>query len=250
MLLFDSHAHLDNLDYPFKPSLKDVVAVSVDLASSRKSVGLQSNYPILTIHSFVGIHPWSISETYLADLQFLSNFVSNAGTKIAGIGEIGLDYYRNADNKSDQQACLDFQLLLASQQKLPVSLHCVKAFNDLYNLLRGVDVRGVVHSMPLMPVEAKRFYQLGVLLGLNPRILSTSCAKRHAFYSQLPLSAWVIESDFPNLSSSKLCIDPVLGMIALIKDLAIAYGISDEAVAQRIYNTTKQLVTRSIDECK
>lgn len=250
MLLFDSHAHLDIQDYPYKPSLTDVVAVSVDLASSRNNVDFQSNYPSLTIHSFVGIHPWFVSKGYQADLECLAKFINYTGTKIAGIGEIGLDYYRNADNKSDQQACLDFQLQLASQHRLPVSLHCVKAFNDLFNLVRGFDVRGVVHSMPLMPVEARRFYQLGFLLGLNPRILSTPCAKRHAFYSQLPLTAWVIESDFPNLSSSNLCIDPALGMIALIKDLAVAYGISDEAVAQQIYNTTKLLVTRSIDEFK
>ncbi|AEG30924.1 TatD family hydrolase [Thiomicrospira cyclica] len=250
MLLFDSHAHLDSQDYPYKPSLTDVVAVSVDLASSRSNVDIKSNYPSLTIHSFVGIHPWFISKGYQADLECLAEFVSYTGTKIAGIGEIGLDYYRNADNKLDQQTCLDFQLQLASLHRLPVSLHCVKAFNDLYNTLRGFDIKGVVHSMPLMPVEAKRFYQLGFLLGLNPRILQSSHDKRHAFYSQLPLTAWVIESDFPNLSSSNLCIDPVLGMIALIKDLAHAYGISDEAVAQQIYNTTKQFVTRNIDEFK
>ena len=247
MLLFDSHAHLDSPYYPSKCPLTDVLAVSVDLSTSRNNL-LFTQYPSLTIYPFVGIHPWFITDSYQSDLECLSDLIRDSGAKIKGIGEIGLDYYRNATNKLDQQACLDFQMQLASQHSLPVSLHCVKAFNDLYNLLRGFDLKGIVHSMPLMPVEAKRFYQLGFNLGLNPRILQTPRDKRYACYRQLPLTAWVIESDFPNLQSSRLCIDPVLGMLALIKDLALAYRISDEQVAQQIYNTSLQLVMRNVDE--
>ncbi|AHF00499.1 TatD family hydrolase [Thiomicrospira aerophila AL3] len=242
MLLFDSHAHLDSISYPKSVDISNVIAVAVDLKTSLYFSYYSSLNQHLKVYPFVGLHPWFIERNFESDLNSLRQLIIESGVSIYGIGEIGLDYSRNANNKIDQQACFEAQVAMAVEFSLPVSVHCVKAFNDLYSILRPSRVKGVIHSFPLRQHEAKRFVSLGLKLGLNPRILSSNLTKRHAFYQQFPLSVWVVESDFPNLNHHNVCNDPRLGMLALIKDLALAYRISDEEVAVQIYNTTQQLL--------
>lgn len=253
MFLFDSHAHIDTQSYPY-PHVFDakcfpVVAVATSLDNSKQLTKLYSKQNNPHLYPFIGIHPWFVSQECMADIHQFEGMITTIPS-ISGIGEIGLDFYHNAHNKQLQLDCFSLQLSLAKQYDLPVSIHCIKGFNEAYPLLRSHAVRGIIHSMPLRPVEAKRFAGLGLKLGLNPRILQTSVIKRHDFYRQLPLSSWVVESDFPNLNKANLCAVPWLGMIALIKDLALAYRINDEAVAEQIYNTTKRLVMRPMDESK
>jgi len=250
MFLFDSHAHIDTQGYPY-PHDSDgnyfpVLAVATSLVNSRQLTKLYSKQNNPHFYTFIGIHPWFVNQECMTDILELEGLIAEFPS-ISGIGEIGLDFNHNNHNKHNKQLqlnCFSLQLSLAKKYDLPVSIHCIKGFNEAYTLLRSHAVRGIIHSMPLRPVEAKRFADLGLKLGLNPRILQTSIIKRHDFYRQLPLSCWVVESDFPNLNIANLCAVPWLGMIALIKDLALAYRINDEAVAEQIYNTTRRLVMR------
>ena len=244
MLLFDSHAHLDSIAYPKSVDISNVIAVAVDLKTSLYFPSCSSLSRHLSVYPFVGLHPWFIERNFESDLTSLRQLIIESGDSIYGIGEIGLDYYHNSSNKIEQQACFEAQIAMAADFSLPVSVHCVKAFNDLYAMLRLSSVKGVIHSFPLKRQQAKLFVSFGLKLGLNPRILASNITERHAFYQQFPLSVWVVESDFPNLNRHNVCIDPRLGMLALIKDLALAYRISDEEVAVQIYNTTQQLLMR------
>src|SRR3990172_13328808 len=94
-MLIDTHAHLEMLeDIPQvierakDTGLERIVAVSSDLISSRKTVGIAEDYPI--VFAAVGVHPHeasSVDDEVLSQLEDLGNV-----QKVISIGETGLDY--------------------------------------------------------------------------------------------------------------------------------------------------------------
>lgn len=93
-----------------------------------------------------GIHPWDADkvsdfESLMADLELLNP---------SAIGEIGLDFACNVDRKV-QQKVFQQQLIVASQQELPVIIHCVKATAEtlatlVHHPLRAVIFHGFIGS--------------------------------------------------------------------------------------------------------
>ncbi|MBE6447249.1 MAG: hypothetical protein E7015_02055 [Alphaproteobacteria bacterium] len=96
----------------------------------------------------VGIHPQYAKE-------HLQNFTKEEIQKIfekscessttVGIGEIGLDYLTNKDIE-EQKDLFDFQLSLAEQFELPVSIHTREAWIDTMDLIEvHRNTKGVIH---------------------------------------------------------------------------------------------------------
>lgn len=88
-----------------------------------------------------GYHPWHLEEA--ADLSSGgSDWITSLRTKLmehprAFVGEIGLDKLRDAW-QLQLQAC-KAQLQLAGELKRPVSLHCVKAWSPMNEMLASVE---------------------------------------------------------------------------------------------------------------
>lgn len=57
------------------------------------------------------------------------------------IGEIGLDYYWVDDNKEQQRALFEEQLVLANRLNLPVIVHDRDAHADTLELLKSTALR-------------------------------------------------------------------------------------------------------------
>lgn len=77
------------------------------------------------IHS-IGIHPWELPE-YWQEAHFENLFLA---PNCVAIGEIGLDTLCNSDFEK-QIYFFHKQIELAEKLKLPVILHCVKAWNQI-----------------------------------------------------------------------------------------------------------------------
>ncbi len=98
----------------------------------------------------VGIHPWDADG--LDAGQLADTLVKMRRLPASAIGEIGLDYARNVDkagridgaNKAAQQSVFRAQLELAAAMKLPVILHCVKAYNDMLAILSDFSLPAVI----------------------------------------------------------------------------------------------------------
>ena len=67
-----------------------------------------------------GIHPWN------ADKEDVSTIVPLLGD-VQAVGETGLDFVHGADRET-QLAAFRAQLALARERRLPVVLHCVRAY--------------------------------------------------------------------------------------------------------------------------
>src|SRR5690349_21491874 len=126
---FETHCHLNHAR--FEPDreaavrsaraagVSAFVVIGWDLESSREAARLAS--PEDGIFATVGIHPheaegWSVAAE--AELRRLA-----AQPGVVGIGEIGLDFYRDLSPREAQHAVFGAQLALARELGLPIVVH-------------------------------------------------------------------------------------------------------------------------------
>ena len=205
--LIDSHAHLDDRAFHNDRAalIADlfvrrigIITVGIDLPSSQQAVSLALQHR--GIWATVGVHPHdakTLDRSVLHELELLSQ-----NRKVVGIGEIGLDYYRDLSPRALQRRALTQQLTLARRLGLPVVLHNRESTSDLLGILRdtGARHRGVVHSFLGDPSLAGAFLELGLHLGIGgPLTYKKNDALRDAV-RQVPLERIVIETDCPYLT--------------------------------------------------
>jgi TatD DNase family protein len=82
----------------------------------------------------VGIHPWYINndDSQREKLKYLIE-----QKKVIAIGECGMDIY-SPSNMKEQEDVFRFQIELSEINKLPLIIHCVRAFNDLIRIKKQV----------------------------------------------------------------------------------------------------------------
>ncbi|UQB41984.1 TatD family hydrolase [Thiomicrospira microaerophila] len=224
--IIDTHAHLSNSSL-LTSLTHPVVSVSVDLETSYNQLILFERSSF--IFPAVGIHPWFCQSFNPAELNNLFDYI--LFNKISIIGEIGLDFSdRYKDTSCKQIDLFSRQLAFASFHGLSVSLHLYKAYDHMLDLLKRFPVIGVIHGFSGSPEQAKPFLDLGLKLGVNGIILRSNTPRYQRLVEFLPLSAFVIESDFPNVAYPK-GLPPDLDMVsAIAKKIAEIKGCSSENV--------------------
>lgn len=85
----------------------------------------------------IGLHPWEITR---APNDWQHRFLQALDQGAAVIGEIGLDRSRQAPAFELQTEAFRFQMAVATQRNLPVSIHCVRAIGALMEILRTVEL--------------------------------------------------------------------------------------------------------------
>lgn len=88
----------------------------------------------------LGIHPWEVDDHWMEKLDAYRHLLANPPfegfwDRLVAYGEIGIDKVRGGDLKM-QTACFEEQLLLAQRYGLPVVIHCVKAYDEVWRSLR------------------------------------------------------------------------------------------------------------------
>ena len=103
-----------------------------------------------------GIHPWDATEAYHRLPELLQQ-LKRCGA--AAVGEIGLDHASGRRNESCQTTVLTAQLQSASALRLPVIIHCVKAFELLMELLAAYSLPAVIfHGYTGSPQQTERLF--------------------------------------------------------------------------------------------
>src|SRR5690606_12357772 len=93
-----------------------------------------------------GIHPHDAKSCDDAALDLLRRLA--AAPEVVAVGECGLDFYRDLSPRPVQEDCLERQLALAAELRLPVFLHDRDAAERMLPILRqwrGALAGGVVH---------------------------------------------------------------------------------------------------------
>ena len=259
MEFFDSHSHYN--DEKFEEDLEEIikstydegvtkfVCAGYDLNSSRKSLEISKQYDF--IYSICGISPNDVPEK-LEDvegqLKLLEELiVSNIQSKkLVAIGEIGLDYYWNKENKEIQKEMFIRQIELANKYNLPIVIHTREAVDDTIDILKNVcnaTEKGVFHCCPLNRELVKQGLNLGFYISFAGPITFKNSKNAEEIVGMVPLDKILIETDSPYLAP-----EPVRGtrnnsinVKYIAKKIAEIKGIELEIVALETYNNAKKI---------
>ena len=210
-MFIDSHCHLDFID--FEPDLDLVIArayaenVQAFVVPSTSYQSWQRVCELKTARSSIraayGIHPYFLAQEKFANLDFLEAFAAENGA--IAIGEIGLDYWPGSVNHEIQKRFLLRQLDIAQNLHLPVILHARKSYDELLLILKKCSlVGGILHAFTGSEVQAKRFIEQGLLLGIGGSVTYPRAQKTRRMLKGLSDQHFVLETDSPDMPLSGL----------------------------------------------
>ena len=146
----------------------------------------------------VGIHP---SDVKKLDEATWNKFIEYAyKDEVCAIGEIGLDYYWDKDNKMEQQAIFIKQIEMAKKLNKPIIVHSREALQDTYDILKKYDVAGVMHCYSGSKEMALEFLKLGYYISLGGPVTFKNAKEPKEVAKVVPLDRLLIETDCPYLT--------------------------------------------------
>ncbi len=141
--LVDAHAHLTDpafageveavLARAYAAGVDTIVCAGYDAASSRAALALAERFP--GVWATVGIHPNDVGRSSVEDFEVVAALARRS--RVVGIGETGLDYYRDRTPPPRQREALEWHLHLAEELSLPVVVHNREADADVAHLLEA-----------------------------------------------------------------------------------------------------------------
>jgi len=217
LTLVDTHAHLDFsqfdadrgevLERANHSGVTQVVTVGYDLESSRQALALAREHE--GVKACVGVHPHEAGKVdpgFLSELEELSQ-----APEVVGIGEIGLDYYRDRSPRATQREVFKQQLELAARLNKPVVVHDREAHSDVMSTIRewatglvtaDEDSRGplgVMHCFSGDQRMAEELFKLGFYVSLAGPVTYAKADRLQALVGRLPLERLMVETDCPFL---------------------------------------------------
>jgi TatD DNase family protein len=204
-MFIDTHLHISDtqgvnpdlyIDHANSANVKLLIASFCekdDIMLSTKFVEKYKN-----LYAAVGYHPEVSNKIVEKDFEILKEIVKN-NPKIVAIGEIGLDYYWDKDNKEKQREVFRRQLEIAEKLNVPVVIHSRDSIQETYDILSEYKVRGVIHCFSGSLEMAKKFINLGFFLGIGG-VLTFKNSKLYQVVEEIPLENIVLETDSPYLS--------------------------------------------------
>ncbi len=214
--LIDSHCHLDFsvfendrlniLNTCREQNISAIVVPGVCGKDWQRILSLCEQQKML--YPALGLHPCFTDEHHQDDLQILAQLCDSE--PLTAIGEIGLDFFITKDpaDKKIQAYYFSEQLQIASQYQLPVLIHARKSHAEVIRHLKThsrslpsvSSIRGIIHAYSGSYEEAKEYLKLGFKLGFGGAFSYPDAIKRRSLVTRLPIEAWVLETDAPDMS--------------------------------------------------
>lgn len=205
--MIDSHAHIVKEYYDDIEGLVNELKEKNVLKVINCSTSIESCKEILELSTMtngfllpaLGIHPETKAD--FSKTNALEELVKN--NKPIAIGEIGLDYYWDKENKEEQKELFTKQLDIAEKYNLPILIHTRDSIQDTYDILKQRDLKGIIHCYSGSYEMAREFIKLGYKLGIGG-VLTFKNSKLYEVIEKIDLSDIVLETDSPYLSPEPL----------------------------------------------
>ena len=258
MELFDSHAHYNDekfekdqaqiLKQVYESGVTKLVCAGYSLDSSKKAVQIANEYDF--VYATGGISPNDLPQVK-ENTQFQEQFLNKLKEikkiaehkKVVAIGEIGLDYYWNKENKEEQKWAFIKQIELANELKLPIVIHTREAIFDTLEILKKQECKGVFHCCPLNIDLMKEGLKLGFYISFAGPVTFKNAKNAQEAISKVPMDKMLIETDSPYLAP-----EPVRGtrnhsgnVRYIAQKIAQVKGVPVEEVAKVTYENAKKI---------
>ena len=233
------------------------------------------------IRPMIGLHPEDVKEDYKEVLEKMhdilisdsshssDNILSPSGSLPTGegggksdvdnigvcarghlwlaIGEVGLDYYWSREFEKEQLDAFEQQVQWSIETQLPLMIHCRKAQNEMVKIIRRYEKElpgGVFHCFTGNQHEAIELLQFEkFVLGIGGVSTFKKSHLAEDLAAVVPLDRIVLETDAPYMAPA-----PHRGernessfIPFIIEKLALAYGTSNEEIADTTTATAKRV---------
>ena len=249
-MIFDTHAHYDS--GAFNADRGEVLASmpskgvglilnpGCEERSSRAALALAEEFPF--VRAAVGIHPEDMEGMRPDSLETIRTLARHE--KCVAIGEVGLDYYWDAEHKEEQKALVAAQLALAVELDLPVIVHDREAHADCLELVRAFPAaRGVFHCFSGSAEMARELLRRGWYLGFDGPVTYKNARKALEVLEITPLERILVETDSPYMSPVPLRgkRNDSSNLVYIIQKIAEVKGLSPEEVETATWENGKRL---------
>jgi TatD DNase family protein len=251
-LLIDSHTHLDfeafDTDRAEVIARADAVGVTRlitigagrDMESARAAVLLAGQYA--GVFATVGVHPHDAACAY--NISELEELASNA--KVVGIGETGLDFYRDWCPVTAQYQAFEAQIELALRVRKPLIIHSREAGAECLRILqeRGAEqVGGVFHCFSESVEFARQLADINFLVSFPGTLTFKKAQDLRAVARDIPLTQIMVETDAPYMAPTphrgQRCESAYVVEVARV--LAEIKGVSFEECCKQVTSNTERL---------
>ena len=257
MEFFDSHSHYNDEKFnedreqliqdTYKDGITKFVCAGYNIQSSLDSLEISKKYDF--IYSICGISPNDIPQSEQELWKSIDEIAQiakqNNDKKLVAIGEIGLDYYWNKDNKELQKQAFIKQIELANELELPIVIHSRDASVDTIEILKtnSVHKKGIFHCCQLNQEMIRQALELGFYISFAGPITFKNAKNADDCVKMVPMNKILIETDSPYLSP-----EPYRGKINdsrnvkyVAQKLADIIGLSLEDVARITYENAMRI---------
>jgi len=252
MKLIDTHTHLylpefdTDRDDVVKRAINDGVVKllmpNIDVHSVASMLSAETRYPGIC-YPMIGLHPTSVKEDYLNQLDKLEELYFNH--KFIAVGEIGIDLFWDKTFLKEQLYAFRRQIIFAIDKGLPVVIHSRDSFNEVFSVLNefeGSGIKGVFHAFSGNDKDAGKAVGMGFKLGIGG-IVTFKNSGLDKIVEAIGPENLILETDSPYLApvphrgkrneSSYICI--------INKRLSEIFGMCEEQTALITFNNSSLL---------
>lgn len=206
--MLDTHCHLN--DNQFSDDLQQVITnflsagvetaicVGCDPISNNRAIKIAKDYEC--VYYTVGIHPDDCAKYNKEEIE---QYLKLNDNKLVAVGEIGLDYFHNKENKEEQKQVFISQIKLAKKYKLPIVIHCRDAYGDTLDILKQhapFKFGAVMHCYGGSLEFANELIKLGVKMSFTGTVTYKNAVNVQQVVKNLPIDSFFFETDSPYLS--------------------------------------------------
>lgn len=252
MFLIDSHCHINKLMEKIDDNFSDIMhqsylnnvkfllSVCTKLSDLDEMINISNNRK--NIFFSCGIHPLNIN----SKISYKKLEILGSKKSVIAIGETGLDYFNNKNNKIKQQTSFLNHITISKILNKPIIIHSRNSAKDILEILKSEKNNlcgGIIHCFNYEEDIAKHFLNLGFYISFSGLITFKNAYYLKKIINYVPIERMLIETDSPYLSP-----EPFRGKInrpAYLKYIAnfisLVKGIPIEILTSEIFKNFENL---------
>ena len=210
--IVDSHCHLDFKDFhddldlviknAYDANVKHMLSISVNLEDFNNVYKVANSYD--NIYCTTGIHPNNVPENKNNELLFEKLSLNLKKKKVIGVGETGLDFYRNEENRINQIEYFNTHLEVSGLFNYPTIVHTRNAEKDTINCIEKAvkkhSTKGLIHCFTSTMELAKKVLDEGFYISFSGIITFKKVDDLIDVVKYVPLDRILVETDAPFLA--------------------------------------------------
>lgn len=254
----DTHCHLDHhrelsvaeqIERAREASVGILVNVGTDMASSTQAVQAAGRFD--EVWAVVGIHPNDAMEATPHVLDVIDRLAQQDG--VVGVGETGLDYYRDHTTPEQQQAAFRAHIDLAKRHDRSLVIHCRdtahggvagSAWQDVLRILEeeGAPERVIMHCFSGDEDVTRRCVEAGYYLSFAGNVTFKNAEALRASAALVPLELLLTETDSPFLTPvpHRGKTNEPMHVAHVVETLAEVSGTDVEALAKQVLDNAQR----------